>query len=123
MQPRFRAMILSMPCPSDQRTQTVLGQLQITFAHLALTKHSAVDPWAFWSVFKDYDGQPMDTKEHQDCQEFFVSFVSRVLARPARPRPPARPTLRDDDDDAMLTVRGVTPPPTAPPSKRKKHTK
>lgn len=73
MQPRFRAMILSMPCPSGQREESVLGQLQITFAHLALTKYGAVNPWAFWRVFKDFDGQPMDTKEHQDCQEFFVS--------------------------------------------------
>jgi hypothetical protein len=73
MQPRFRAMILSMPCPSGQREGTVLGQLQITFAHLALTKYSVVNPWAFWDVFKDFDGQKMDVKEHQDCQEFFVS--------------------------------------------------
>lgn len=82
MQPRFRAMILSMPCPSSERDSTVLGQLQISFAHMALTKFSVVDPHAFWGVFKDYDGQPMDIKEHQDCQEFFVSrFFFRVEGR------------------------------------------
>jgi hypothetical protein len=84
MQPRFRAMILSMPCPSGQREGTVIGQLQITFAHLALTKYSMVNPWAFWEVFKDFDGVKMNTKEHQDCQEFFVSRFDLTVWQAAR---------------------------------------
>ena len=42
------------------------------FAQLAC----GVDPWyeprGFWRAFKDFDGQPVNIREHQDGHEFFI---------------------------------------------------
>jgi hypothetical protein len=42
------------------------------FAHLRLGRASCYNPRGFWHSFKDYDGQPIDVREHQDAYEFFT---------------------------------------------------
>ena len=46
--------------------------LQSTFAHLALSRQQAYKPGGIWHAFKDYDGEPINVREHQDAQEFLT---------------------------------------------------
>jgi hypothetical protein len=80
MQPQLRAMLLSAPGVADaDRDDSVFAQLQRMLAHLALTKHVWYAPSGFWRAFKDYDGQPIDVREHQDAYEFFTRLQVRGL--------------------------------------------
>ena len=46
--------------------------LQTMFANLALTNQDHYIPRPFWNAFKDYDGQRLNLREHQDAYEFFT---------------------------------------------------
>jgi hypothetical protein len=73
MQPRIRALILGAPeVPEADRPDSVFAQLQAVFASMALGLAPHTSPEGFWRAFKDYDGQPIDTREHQDAYEFFT---------------------------------------------------
>lgn len=50
----------------------MFAQLQALFAQLALSKATFGAPNRFWAAFKDYDGTPIDIREHQDAYEFFT---------------------------------------------------
>lgn len=45
---------------------------QAIFGHLALGQNEAVNPRSFWRAFRDYDGSPINVREHQDAYEFFT---------------------------------------------------
>jgi ubiquitin carboxyl-terminal hydrolase 9/24 len=78
MQPRIRALILGAPeVPEPERPDSVFAQLQAVFASMALGLASFMTPDGFWRAFKDYDGQPIDTREHQDAYEFFTRLQVR----------------------------------------------
>lgn len=55
----------------------MFAQLQGLFAQLALSKATFASPQAFWAAFKDYDGTPIDVREHQDAYEFFTRLQVR----------------------------------------------
>ena len=46
--------------------------MQSTFAYLALSNREWYRPVGFWKAFKDYDGEPLNVREHQDAYEFFT---------------------------------------------------
>lgn len=46
--------------------------VQSVFANLALTNKDTFLPKGFWKAFKDYDGQELNIREHQDGYEFFT---------------------------------------------------
>lgn len=46
--------------------------MQNMFANLALTNQDHYIPRPFWNAFKDYDGQSLNLREHQDAYEFFT---------------------------------------------------
>lgn len=89
-QPTVRRLILSAPCtPVQEQEESVFHQVQIMFAHLA----GGVEPWyqpsGFWHAFKDYEGEPVNIREHQDAYEFFTRFQDAVdehLQRVGHPR-------------------------------------
>lgn len=35
-------------------------------------QQEAVHPRSFWRAFRDYDGSPVNVREHQDAYEFFT---------------------------------------------------
>jgi hypothetical protein len=73
MQPRIRQLVLAAEAvPPEEAADNVFAQLQGLFANLALNKAACYLPNEFWRAFKDYDGQPIDVKEHQDAYEFFT---------------------------------------------------
>lgn len=45
---------------------------------MALGRSTFFIPRDFWGAFKDYDGSPIDVKEHQDAYEFFTRLQVRV---------------------------------------------
>lgn len=49
------------------------------FGHLALSNTSHFTPAAFWHSYKDYDGRPIDTSEHQDAYEFFTRLQASFI--------------------------------------------
>ena len=61
------------PCPPH-----LLLAPQVMFAHLSLGRGSFYNPRSFWISFKDYDGSPIDIKEHQDAYEFFTRLQDCV---------------------------------------------
>ena len=77
------------PCPPQKRScnspqvpeaeneGSVFAQLQGLFAQLALSKSTFAQPLRFWQAFKDYDGSPIDVREHQDAYEFFTRLQVR----------------------------------------------
>ena len=42
------------------------------FAHLELSRSPCYSPEDFWAAFKDYDGEPVNVREHEDAYEFFT---------------------------------------------------
>ena len=54
---------------------------QSIFGHLALGAAEAVHPRAFWAAFRDYDGSPINVREHQDAYEFFTRLQVRISCR------------------------------------------
>lgn len=44
---------------------------------MALGRSTFFIPRDFWGAFKDYDGSPIDVKEHQDAYEFFTRLQVR----------------------------------------------
>lgn len=84
MQPRIRALVLGAPAPpADELPDSVFGQLQAAFAAMALGLRPFHVPDGFWRAFKDYDGRPIDTREHQDAYEFFTRLQVGGVAGPA----------------------------------------
>jgi len=67
--------------------------VQSTFASLAMSNREFYRPNGFWKAFKDYDGEPLNVREHQDAYEFFTRlqvtlfpcFLVPTLFQPCRP--------------------------------------
>ena len=71
MQPSIRRNVLSAVDATDALpVDSVLCQLQATFGALHASRLDHHRPEAFWQAFKDYDGQPVNVREHQDALEF-----------------------------------------------------
>ena len=79
MHPKIRALILQAPSvPLGERKDCVFHELRQVFAQLGVGRRSRVCPEGFWESFKDYDGRPMDVKEHQDAYEFVTRLQDSI---------------------------------------------
>jgi ubiquitin C-terminal hydrolase len=79
MQPTVRRLILSAPAvPEDEQEDSVFHQVQTMFAHLAAGVAPFYEPRGFWRAFKDYEGQSVNIREHQDAYEFFTRLQDSV---------------------------------------------
>jgi ubiquitin carboxyl-terminal hydrolase 9/24 len=65
--------------PELDKEDSVFAQLQGLFAQLAISKATFAGPARFWAAFKDYDGTPIDVREHQDAYEFFTRLQVRAV--------------------------------------------
>jgi hypothetical protein len=72
--------LLPPQVPEPEKPDSVFAQLQGLFAQLALSKATFAQPYLFWAAFKDYDGTPIDVREHQDAYEFFTRLQVRLLS-------------------------------------------
>ena len=80
--------------------------LQRMFGHLALSHEQWYRPLGFWRAFKDYDGEPLNVREHQDAYEFFTRL--QVGAGGAFQSPASPHTLKACDP--VHTQRGTFAP-------------
>ena len=83
--PQLRDAILAAPVVPKRSSDTdvsdsVFHQLRATFAALALSRLDHFAPRGFWRAFKDYDGEPINVREHQDGLEFFGRLQDQVDA-------------------------------------------
>ena len=56
----------------------VLHQLQKLMAHLELSDRTDFNPYEFCFAFKDLDGNPTNTGEQKDAQEFLNLSFDRI---------------------------------------------
>eukprot|EP00884_Botryococcus_braunii_P021288 jgi/Botrbrau1/7843/Bobra.9_2s0021.2 len=79
MQPSIRHLVLTAPEDSSESARhTVFWQLQHIFGSLAFSNQESYSPEGFWQAFKDYDGEPLNVREHQDAYEFFTRLQDLV---------------------------------------------
>ncbi|CAI5988732.1 unnamed protein product [Closterium sp. NIES-65] len=72
MQPQVRRALLAFPeTPESDRPLSVIYQVQAIFSYLLAGCPDYFVPEGFWDAFRDYDGQPVNLREHQDAFEFF----------------------------------------------------
>jgi len=73
MQPRLRKMLICSPLEKNpEKVSDVFESLRGVFLQMSGGMGNLVDPSLFWRSFKDYDGNPVDVREHQDAYEFFT---------------------------------------------------
>jgi ubiquitin C-terminal hydrolase len=79
MMPRLRRLLLTAPMEESQdKSSPVFETLRTIFLRLFAGVDEVVDPSCFWKEFKDYDGNPVDVREHQDGYEFFTRLQDAV---------------------------------------------
>ncbi|CAI7896819.1 unnamed protein product, partial [Closterium sp. NIES-53] len=72
MQPQVRRALLAFSeTPESDRPLSVIYQVQVIFSYLLAGCPDYFVPEGFWDAFRDYDGQPVNLREHQDAFEFF----------------------------------------------------
>ena len=81
MQPDIRRGVLEASDAGEgDPNDSVLCQLQTIFGALLAYKQDHYRPENFWKAFKDYDGQPVNVREHQDALEFLLRLQDQVDA-------------------------------------------
>ena len=79
MQPSLRQKLISAPKPvADSQVSDVFEAVREIFMELTCGVSEAADPSCFWNVFKDYDNNPVDVREHQDAYEFFTRLQDSI---------------------------------------------
>ena len=80
MVPTFRYAIMGYKNTplQDQNEDDPLNQLQIMYSYLTLSEKEDYNPKNFCQVFKDFDGNPINTMVQQDSQEFFNNFFDQM---------------------------------------------
>eukprot|EP00890_Picochlorum_soloecismus_P006377 jgi/Picsp_1/6740/NSC_04081-R1_ubiquitin carboxyl-terminal hydrolase 24 len=76
MRPLLCKKLIGAP-ESDENSELFEALRNVMF-HLAGGVASSADPSCFWRAFKDYDGNPVDVREHQDAYEFFTRLQDSV---------------------------------------------
>ena len=61
-------------------------RVQAMFGALYASQLDHFEPAGFWEAFKDYDGQAVNLREHQDAVEFFQRLQDQAPARRASAR-------------------------------------
>ena len=87
MVPAFRYNLLCIDDGKEEEMQEYKGemiddnmmhQLQKLIAHLELSERSDYNPKGFCFAFKEFDGQPTNTGEQKDAQEFLNVIMDRL---------------------------------------------
>lgn len=79
MQPNLRKMLMCSPLEKNpDKVSEVFEALRRVFLQMSGGLGDLVDPSVFWRSFKDYDGNPVDVREHQDAYEFFTRLQDSV---------------------------------------------
>jgi len=78
----------------------------------SLSNQDHFRPEGFWRAFKDYDGEPINVREHQDAYEFFTRLQARAAAsctRVSRPERAARASPSTCASTRTMPLRATAP--------------
>lgn len=79
MQPEVRKSVLSCSeCDDVEKAGSVFFQLQAMFGALLGSSLDHYTPQGFWCAYRDYDGMPINLREHQDAFEFFNRLYDAI---------------------------------------------
>ncbi|KAJ7514417.1 hypothetical protein O6H91_23G042900 [Diphasiastrum complanatum] len=79
MQPDVRRTVLACSeCDDLEKQDSVFFQLQVMFGSLLGSSLDHYTPQGFWYAYRDYDGLPINLREHQDAFEFFNRLYDAV---------------------------------------------
>lgn len=79
MQPEVRKTVLScVECADVEKKNSVFFQIQAMFGALLGSSLDHYTPQGFWGAFRDYDGSPVNIREHQDAFEFFNRLYDAI---------------------------------------------
>ncbi|XP_024517294.1 probable ubiquitin carboxyl-terminal hydrolase FAF-X [Selaginella moellendorffii] len=79
MQPDVRRTVLECKeCDDMEKADSVFFQLQTMFGALLGSSLDHYTPQGFWDAYRDYDGMPINLREHQDAFEFFNRLYDAV---------------------------------------------
>ena len=62
----------------------MMHQMQKLIAHLELSERTEFNPMQFCFAFKEFDGQPTNTAEQKDAQEFLSLIFDRLETEQTR---------------------------------------
>jgi ubiquitin C-terminal hydrolase len=109
MQPAIRRGVLAAEDAGDgDPAESVLCQLQATFGALHASRLDHHRPESFWRAFKDYDGQPVNVREHQDALEFLTRLQEQFDSSMKKAKPAGDAAAMSASGDAASAA------PTAP---------
>uniref|UniRef100_A0A0C9RVX6 TSA: Wollemia nobilis Ref_Wollemi_Transcript_10197_2281 transcribed RNA sequence n=1 Tax=Wollemia nobilis TaxID=56998 RepID=A0A0C9RVX6_9CONI len=79
MQPEVRKTVLGcIECADAEKKNSVFFQIQAMFGALLGSSLDHYTPQGFWGAFRDYDGMPVNIREHQDAFEFFNRLYDAI---------------------------------------------
>eukprot|EP00897_Mesotaenium_endlicherianum_P008194 jgi/Mesen1/7402/ME000388S06619 len=79
MQPQVRKSVLACAeCDDKEKQNSVFYQVQSMFGALLGSSLDHYVPEGFWLAYRDYDGMPINLREHQDAFEFFTRLYDSV---------------------------------------------
>eukprot|EP01018_Ginkgo_biloba_P002353 Gb_35991 [translate_table: standard] len=79
MQPEVRKTVLGcIECSEVEKKNSVFFQIQAMFGALLGSSMDHYTPQGFWGAFRDYDGMPVNIREHQDAFEFFNRLYDAI---------------------------------------------
>ena len=79
MQPEVRRSVLACTeCDDVEKAGSVFFQLQAMFGALLGSSLDHYTPQGFWCAYRDYDGMPINLREHQDAFEFFNRLYDSI---------------------------------------------
>ncbi|MCO5596319.1 hypothetical protein L7F22_050380 [Adiantum nelumboides] len=79
MQPEVRRSVLACTeCDDVEKSGSVFFQLQAMFGALLGSSLDHYTPQGFWCAYRDYDGMPINLREHQDAFEFFNRLYDSI---------------------------------------------
>ena len=80
-QPGIRDKILAIDAKVEEEDQSesLFYQTQKMFAMLkGSSVHTYYEPSELWHAFKDWDGEPVNVREHEDAYVFFTRFQEQI---------------------------------------------
>jgi ubiquitin C-terminal hydrolase len=76
--PEFRKSILGIEVRGENKSESVLYQLQMLFAFLQESSKKFYDTTDFCATIKDYEGKQINTSVQMDCNEFSNMLFDRL---------------------------------------------
>ena len=80
-QPGIRDRILAIDArvAEEDQSESLFYQTQKMFAMLkGSSVHTYYEPSELWHAFKDWDGEPVNVREHEDAYVFFTRFQEQI---------------------------------------------